>query len=83
MKINFVSRSDINISRNSSSKYQPLLEAVKKLEPGGKALEVTFETETELNSMRNVVYGYNKETGERIKSTKHPKKNLVYFYKKK
>ncbi|MDR8390577.1 hypothetical protein NC796_05450 [Aliifodinibius sp. S!AR15-10] len=81
MKINFVSREDIRISKKSSSKYKPLLEAVKELEAGGKALEVKFSDDTELNSMRNVIYSYNRETGDKIKSSKHPKKNLVYFYK--
>lgn len=83
MKINFVSRDDIKISKKSSSKYKPLLEAVRKLEPGGKAVEVSFDDDTELNSMRNVVYSYNRETGEKVKSSKHPKENLVYFYKEK
>ena len=82
MKINFVSRTDIKISKKSSSKYKPLIEAVQKLEPGGKALEVKFGDNAELNSMRNVVYAYNRKTGDNIKSSKHPKKNLVYFYKK-
>ena len=81
MNINFVSRTDIKISKKSSSKYKPLLEAVKKLKPGGKALEVTFGDDSELNSMRNVIYSYNREKGEEIKSSKHPKKKLVYFYK--
>lgn len=81
MKINFVSRRDIKITKKSSSKYKPLLEAVKKLEPGGKALEVTFSDDAELNSMRNVIYSHNRETGDDIKSSKHPKKKLVYFYK--
>lgn len=81
MKINFVSREDIKISKKSSSKYKPLLEAVKKLEEGGKALEVKFSDDTELNSMRNVIYSYNRETGDKVKSSKHPKENLVYFYK--
>lgn len=82
MDINFVSRTDIKISKKSSSKYKPLLDAVKKLESGGKALEVSFEDEKELNSMRNVVYGYNRDAGENIKSSKHPDKNVVFFYKK-
>ncbi len=81
MDINFVSRTDINISKKSSSKYKPLLDAVKKLEPGGKALQVTYEDKTELNSMRNVVYGYNRDTGEDIKSSKHPSENIVFFFK--
>lgn len=83
MKINFVSRNDIKISKKSSSKYKPLLDAVKKLEAGGKAVEVSFNDETELNSMRNVVYSHNRETGDSVKSSKHPKQNLVYFYKEK
>jgi len=81
MKINFVSRNDIKISKKSSSKYKPLLEAIKKLEAGGKAVEVKFSDDTELNSMRNVVYSHNRETGDSVKSSKHPKQNLVYFYK--
>lgn len=81
MDINFVSRTDIKISKKSSSKYKPLVDAVKMLEPGGKALEVSFQDETELNSMRNVVYGYNRDTGDQVKSSKHPEKNVVFFFK--
>ena len=81
MDINFVSRTDIEISEKSSSKYKPLLDAVKMLEPGGKALEVSFEDEAELNSMRNVVYGYNRDTGDQVKSSKHPDKKVVFYFK--
>lgn len=81
MDINFVSRTDIKISKKSSSKYKPLLDAVKKLKPGGKAIEVSFSDKTELNSMRNVVYSYNRETGDKVKSSKHPKEKIVFFYK--
>ncbi len=81
MDINFVDRTDIKISKKSSSKYKPLIDAVKKLKPGGKAIQVSFEDKTELNSMRNVVYGHNRDTGDEIKSSKHPDKNIVFFYK--
>lgn len=81
MDINFVDRTDIKISKKSSSKYKPLIDAVKKLKPGGKAIEVSFEDKTELNSMRNVVYGYNRDTGDKVKSSKHPEENIVFFYK--
>lgn len=81
MDINFVSRTDIEISKKSSSKYKPLIDAVKELEPGGKALQVSFDDKTELNSMRNLVYRYNRETGNEIKSSKHPDENKVFFYK--
>lgn len=80
MDINFISRTDIKISKKSSSKYKPLLDAVKKLKPGGKALQVSFSDETELNSMRNAVYHYNDKTSNEVKSSKHTNKNLVFFY---
>ncbi|MDX1671378.1 MAG: hypothetical protein R3211_03495 [Balneolaceae bacterium] len=83
MNINFVSRKDIKISKKSSSKYKPLLDAVEKLKPNGKAIEVSYSDETELNSMRNVVYSYNREHNEDVKSSKHPKNKKVYFYKEK
>lgn len=81
MKINFVPRKEIKISKKSSSKYKELVDAIEKLEPGGKALEVSYKDATDLNSMRNVVYSYNRETGEKIKSSKHPKERLVFFFK--
>ena len=81
MKINFVPRKDIKISKKSSSKYKPLIEAIRKLEPGGKALEVKYSDENELSSMRNVVYSYNRREDDDVKSSKHHSNNLVYFYK--
>lgn len=83
MNINFISREDININRKSTSKYRELIEAVKKLKPGGKALEVRFKNKRELKSMRNVIYKYNKQEDENIKSNTHPEKKLVYFYQEK
>jgi len=82
MDINFVSRTNIDITKKSSSKYKPLLDAVKKLKPGGKAIQVKYSDKTELNSMRNVVYSYNRDTGSKVKSSKHPKNKVVFFYKK-
>ena len=81
MDINFVSRKDINISKKSSSKYKPLLDAIRKLTPGGKALQVTYTDEAELNSMRNVVYSHNRENNDNVKSSKHPDENIVFFFK--
>jgi len=81
MDINFVSRTDIEISKKSSSKYKPLLDAVKKLTPGGKVIEAKYEDKAELNSMRNIVYGYNRDAGEKVKSTTHPTENIVFFFK--
>lgn len=81
MNINFVSRSDIKMAKRNPSKYDPLLENILKLKPGGKALEVTFEDDAELNAMRNAVYAFNREHNEDVKSSKHAQKKLVYFFK--
>ncbi len=83
MKLKFVPRSDVRITKKSSSKFRPLIESLNKLEAGGDALEVTFSNEKELNSMRNVVYTYNRETGARIKSGKDTVNGKVFFYKEK
>ncbi len=81
MKIKFVPRSDIRISKKSSSKFRPLLEALDKLNAGGEAIEVSYANEKELNSMRNVVYTYNRESGQKIKSGKDAVNGKVFFYK--
>ncbi len=83
MKLKFVPRSDVRITKKSSSKFRPLIESLNKLEPGGDALEVTFTNDKELNSMRNVVYTYNRETGGKIKSGKDTVNGKVFFYKEK
>ena len=81
MKIRFIPRSDIRITKKSSSKFKPLLDAVAKLEPGGDAVEVSFSDDKELNSMRNVVYTYNRETGNKVRSGKDAQNKKVFFYK--
>jgi len=83
MKIKEVSRSDIRISKKSSSKFRPLIEALDKLKPNGNALEVTYANDKELNSMRNVVYTYNRETGTKIKSGKDSVNGKIYFFRDK
>lgn len=80
MNIRFVPRTDISIKKKSTSKYKPLLEAVKDLEPGGEALEVSYKDDKELNSMRNVVYAYNRESGKKVRSGKDSQNNRVFFY---
>mgnify|MGYP006283435017 FL=1 len=81
MRIRFVPRSEIKISKKSSSKFKPLIEALDNLEPGGQAVKVNYDDEKELNSMRNVVYTYNRDYNEKIKSGKDSRNNTVYFYK--
>jgi hypothetical protein len=83
MKIKFVPRSEVKITKKSSSKFRPLLDALGKLTPGGEALEVTYTTDKELNSMRNVVYTFNRETGNKIKSGKDTMNSKIFFYKDK
>lgn len=80
MNIKFVPREDINISKRSSSKYKPVLDGINNLDRR-EALEVSFENEAELNSIRNIVYTHNRENKDNIKSSKHSKKKVVYFYR--
>ncbi|NBC64500.1 MAG: hypothetical protein GVY07_02400 [Bacteroidetes bacterium] len=80
MKIRFVDRSDIKISRKSKSKYRPLKEAIADLEPGGDAVQVKFSDEKELISLRNVIYTYNRETGSNVRSSADMSKNIIFFY---
>jgi len=80
MKVKIVPKSKVKVSRHSSSKYQPLIDALKKLKKGGDALRVTYSNERELNSMRNIVYTINKEEELRIKSSKDTQNSTVFFY---
>ncbi len=83
MKLKFVPRKEVRVTKKSSSKFRPLINALNKLEPGGDALEVTFSSDKELNSMRNVVYTYNRESDGKIKSGKDTVNGKVFFYKEK
>lgn len=83
MKLKFVPRSDVKISKRSSSKFRPLIDALGKLVAGGDALEVTYSNDKELSSMRNVVYTYNRETGSKIKSGKDVSNSKIFFFKDK
>lgn len=80
MKVNIVPRSKIKVSRSSSSKYQPLIDAVEKLKANGDVLRVKYSDERELNSMRNIVYTINREAGKKIKSNKDTQNKTVYFF---
>lgn len=80
MKVKIVPKNNVKVSRNSSSKYQPLIDALDKLKPGGDAIRVGYKNDRELNSMRNIVYTINKEEGTKIKSSKDSDNSNVYFY---
>ncbi len=83
MKIKVIPRSNIRITKKSSSKFRPLLDALQNLQPGGDAIEVTYSNEKELNSMRNVVYTFNRETGNKVKSGKDAMNGKIFFFKDK
>jgi len=83
MKIKFVSRNDVKVTKKSTSKFRPLIEALNQLVPGGEALEVAYTSDKELNSMRNIVYTYKRENNAKIKSGKDAVNSKIYFYKDK
>jgi hypothetical protein len=83
MKIKFVPRNEVKSTKKGSSKFRPLIDALNKLVPGGDALEVTYTSDKELSSMRNVVYTFNRETGSKIKSGKDTLNSKIFLYKDK
>lgn len=83
MEIKFVEREKIKTSKKRSSKFKPLLEALDKLEVGGDAIEIDYEDDKSVNSMRTAVYQYNQEKGVKIKSGKDSKNKKIYFYREK
>ncbi len=83
MKIREVPRAEVRVTKKSTSKFKPLLEALDRLKPGGNAIEVSYTNQKELNSMRNVVYTMNRETGIKIKSGKDSVNGKIYFYREK
>lgn len=83
MDIKFVNRSQVKSSKRRSSKFKPLMEALDKLEPGGDAVEVSYNNEKSVNSMRTAVYQYNQENNVKIKSGKDSANKRIYFYRQK
>lgn len=81
MDIKFVEREKVNTSRRRSSKFKPLLEALDQLEVGGDAIEVDYEDEKSVNSMRTAVYQYNKKKGVKIRTGKDTDNKKIYFYR--
>lgn len=81
MDIKFVDREKIHTSKKRSSKFKPLLEALDQLEVGGDAIEIDYEDDKSVNSMRTAVYQYNQKKGVKIKSGKDSKNKKIYFYR--
>lgn len=80
MKIKIVPRSKIKVSRKSKSKYDDLKEAISKLKPNGDAIKIEYSSQKELNSIRNIAYTYNRETGSKIRSSTNRNEQAVFFY---
>lgn len=80
MKIKSVDRNQIKFTRVSRSKYKELYIYLDQLKPEGKAVEVEYSNTKELNSIRNLVYNYNKTQNVRIKSSSDAKNSRIYFY---
>lgn len=83
MDIKFVDRDEMHASRKRVSKYRSLLDALDKLEVDEGAIEVEYEDEKGLNSMRTAVYQYNYKNGVKIKSGKDAENKKIYFYREK
>ncbi|MBN2732865.1 MAG: hypothetical protein JXR26_10595 [Balneolaceae bacterium] len=83
MDIKFVDRDEMHASRKRGSKYRKLLDALEKLEVDEGAIEVEYEDEKSLNSMRTAVYQYNYKNGVKIKSGKDTENKKIYFYREK
>ena len=83
MEIKFVNRTQVKSTKRRSSKFKPLMEALDKLKPGGDAVEVAYESEKNVNSMRTAVYQYNQEHKVKIKNGKNAKEQKIYFFREK
>jgi len=83
MDIKIVDRQEIKTTKKRSSKFKPLLEALDKLKPGKKAVEVSYKDDKNVNSMRTAVYQYNQDKGVKIKSGKDSENKKIYFYREK
>ncbi len=83
MEIKFVKRSTIKASKKRSSKFRPLLEAIEKLKPNGQAIEVTYDDEKGVNSMRTAVYQFCRQKDFTVKSRRDSALKKIFFYRDK
>ena len=83
MEIKFVKRSTVRSTKKRTSKFKPLLEALVKLKPGGQALEVSYTSDKNVNSMRTAVYQFSKQNNVEIKSRRDATNKKIYFYRDK
>ena len=80
MKVKIVGRDKVKKSKRRSSKLRPLIDALSTLEPGGDAIEVSYNEEKEINSIRTAIYQYNQEHGVKVRSGKDAVNKKIYFY---
>lgn len=83
MDIKFVKRSVVKSSKKRSSKFRPLLEGIEKLKPGGQAIEVSYNNEKSINSMRTAVYQFCRNKDYSVKSRRDSENKKIYFYRDK
>jgi hypothetical protein len=82
LDIKIVKKSSIKSSRKRRSKFKPLLEAIDKLKPGGsQAVEVSYTSDKNVNSMRTAVYQYSKLKNIKIKSERNLETKKIHFYR--
>ena len=80
MKIKEIKRSELKLVRASRSKYRDLYRYLDQLKPGGDLVEVEYDSKKDLNSIRNLVYNYNKTNNVKVKSTAISDEQKIYFY---
>jgi hypothetical protein len=80
MKVKIVGRDKVKKSKRRSSKLRPLIDALSTLESGGDAIEVSYNEEKEINSIRTAIYQYNQEHGVKVRSGKDAVNKKIYFY---
>lgn len=83
MDIKFVKRSTVRSTKKRTSKFKPLLEALDKLKPGGQAVEVSYSSDKNVNSMRTAVYQFSKQNDVEVKSRRDATNKKIYFYRDK
>lgn len=82
MDIKLVKKSSIQSSKKRRSKFKPLLEAIDKLKPeGNQAVEVSYTSDKNVNSMRTAVYQHTKAQKIKIKSQKDIESKKIHFYR--
>ncbi len=69
------------MATESNKNHESLITAFQNLEEGGEALQVSCNSETELNSAVDLALKFNQDNEETIKSSKDPDLNTVFFYK--